>query len=139
MAQSEEEKLRQKIARFQSMASAMGVDPAQAKAFVAGMLPSGGGGGAGTTPKDVTPGEGFFGDDSQTERLMTAALFALRRDAKSGKRSFPEIVRLYGDTLPAWKIREEYDAVSPYGPAKESEEDVIKWTKGTSANGYGGL
>lgn len=61
-----------------------------------------------------------------TERAQSAALTSLRSDIGGGA-TFEDIVRRYGDTLPAYQIREEYNAASRYGPAKESESQVYQW------------
>ena len=86
MAETEEEKLRKKIARFKSMAGAMGVPVKEISAFVGGMQGAGGGGGEGKTSNLISP-ETTYGVEkvggAESERSRTVALVALRRDLNS--------------------------------------------------------
>ena len=62
-----------------------------------------------------------------TEKAQATATISLRRDAQSGV-VFQDLVRRYSDTIPTYKIREEYNAVNYYKkPAGESEQQVQSW------------
>lgn len=66
------------------------------------------------------------GGGTQSDREAAAATVALRRDVQGGA-TFEDVVRRYQDALPIYQIRQEYDAASRYGPAKESEQTIQSW------------
>lgn len=78
------------------------------------------------TPKGPEPTEG--------ERGQAQALESLRRDIQNWE-NFENLQRRYGNVLPSYQIREEYDKFQGqpgrWGRAKESETDLIKMLAGT--------
>ena len=71
---------------------------------------------------------------TSSDRKTAVALTALQGDIKNYE-TFENLVRRYGDTVPLYQIRQEYDAFhtgtggEPWGPASESENTVQSWTK----------
>ena len=72
------------------------------------------------------------GGGTAGERAQAVALVSLRRDIQ-GYDTFENLVRRYGDSVPVYQIREEYNAFhtgrggEPWGPARETEQDIQSW------------
>ena len=72
------------------------------------------------------------GTGTAGERQQAAALVSLRKDIQSYA-GFEDLVRRYGETVPIYQIREEYNSFhtgsggEPWGPAQETESQVQQW------------
>jgi len=72
------------------------------------------------------------GSGTAGERATFAAVSSLRQDIKSYD-TFENLVKRYGDKVPVYQIRQEYDAFhtgqggEPWGPATENESTVQGW------------
>jgi len=77
------------------------------------------------------------GGGTAGERATAAALVSLRKDVLAGA-TFEDVMRRYASVIPTYKIREEYNAASRYGPAKESESQVEAWFREPEGGGEEG-